>query len=215
MPPNARRARVLSAAAATTKRRGAAHGRGRRRDRGQTLVEFSLVFPVFILLFFGMIEFGFLFNAQLSLNFATRDASLIAAEAGDNLDADCAILQQVDKDLSPPTDGNRITTVRIFRADNLGTPISGVEQVYTRGGTTSCGSVTVPYSLVTANYDPNDRCNVLNGAGCSGGRTGVDIIGVRIDYQYTFVTPMPYLIGGSGSGQNITGSNAMRMEPIL
>ena len=55
-----------------------------RGSRGQSLVEFALVFPIFLLLLFGIIEFAFVFNAQLSLNYATRDAALIAAEAGNN-----------------------------------------------------------------------------------------------------------------------------------
>jgi hypothetical protein len=89
-------------------------GGGRRRDRGQTLVEFALIFPIFIVLFFGMIEFGFLFNAQLSLNFATRDASLLAAEAGtSDGNADCVVLRKVDEDLSAPTDETRVLRVHI------------------------------------------------------------------------------------------------------
>jgi hypothetical protein len=36
---------------------------------------------------------------------------------------------------------------------------------------------------------------------------------VTIEYQYTWMTPMPYVIGGSGAGQTLTGSNTMRMEP--
>lgn len=47
------------------------------RARGQTLVEFALTFPLFLVVLFGIIEFAFLFNAQLSLNYATRDASLV------------------------------------------------------------------------------------------------------------------------------------------
>ena len=59
------------------------------RQKGQSLVEFALVFPLFIVLLLSIIEFMFLFNAQLSLNYATRDAALVAAEAGARPDADC------------------------------------------------------------------------------------------------------------------------------
>jgi Flp pilus assembly protein TadG len=36
--------------------------------RGQALVEFALVFPIYIVLLLGTIEFAFVFNAVLSAN---------------------------------------------------------------------------------------------------------------------------------------------------
>jgi len=216
MPATAHRSRALRAtAAADTTRRGDVRGRGRRRDRGQTLVEFALVLPWFLLLLFGMIEFGFLLNAQLSLNYATRDASLLAAEAGtSDGNADCVVLRKVDEDLSGPTDERRILRVHIFQADVRGVP-TGFEQVYTRGGSTACVSgASVPYTLGAATFPYNARCAKLVGCVDSNGDSiPLDTIGVSIDYQYTYVTPTPYLFGGSGAGQTITGSNTMRMEP--
>ena len=38
--------------------------------RGQSLVEFALVFPFFIVILFGVIEFAFALNAVLSIDFA-------------------------------------------------------------------------------------------------------------------------------------------------
>ena len=69
----------------------------RRARRGQTLVEFALVFPIFITMLFGLIEFGFVFNAVLAVNYAARDGALAAAEAGDAAGADCVILDWVDQ----------------------------------------------------------------------------------------------------------------------
>jgi hypothetical protein len=172
------------------------------------------MFPIFIVLFFGMIEFGFLFNAQLSLNFATRDASLLAAEAGSgDSNADCVILRKVDEDLSPPTDRTRIHLVHIFQANATGAS-TGLEQVYERTGSMVCpGGGTVPYSPYGAQTFPySTRCAQLLGCGTNQSEP-LDTIGVRIDYQYTYVTPMFHLIGGSGSSQAISSSNSMRMEP--
>ena len=56
------------------------------------MVEFALVFPIFILLIVGLIEFAFAFNALLSVNFASRDAALLAAEAGEDSGSDCVVL---------------------------------------------------------------------------------------------------------------------------
>jgi hypothetical protein len=177
------------------------------------MVEFAIVLPVFVVLFFGMIEFGFYFNAQLSLNFATRDASLLAAEAGSkDSNADCVILRKVDEDLSAPTSETRILRIHIFQADLTGAS-TGLEQLYTRGGSTACpGGGTVPYTLSTNTFPFTTRCAQLEGCGASTSEP-LDTVGVRVDYQYAWVTPMAYLIGGSGTGQVMTGSNSMRMEP--
>lgn len=200
-----------------------------RRERGQALVEFALIFPLFIVLLFGIIEFMFLFNAQLSLNYATRDATLIAAEAGNNETADCVILQQIDKDLNAPTDESRVLTVHIFSATETGGPLSTPkEQTYTRGGSTTCGSTTAPYTIGTSDYPYGVRCSDLDRGTCSPvytgpSNTGVDIIGVRIEYGYLYVTPLGSafsLLGSgtplwSGTGMTMTVRNAMRMEPVL
>ncbi len=212
-------------------RRRAARCEGRRHGRrgaGQALVEFALILPLFLFLFFGIIEFGFYFNAQLSLNYATRDASLAAAEAGNNANADCLILQQINADLSPPTDESAVLIVHIFSADQTGHPVSGVENTYTRGGTTTCGSITVPYTAGASGYPYNVRCSDLDRTSCAAGFTsagnpGVDIVGVRIDYTYRFKTPLGSLSTFLGSHVNefpattttLTASNSMRMEPVL
>jgi Flp pilus assembly protein TadG len=50
---------------------------GRRRSRGQSLVEFALVFPVFILLLAGMIDFGMgLYSYMTIINAAREGARL-------------------------------------------------------------------------------------------------------------------------------------------
>jgi hypothetical protein len=49
---------------------------------------------------------------------------------------------------------------------------------------------------------------------CNLGQTTVDTIGVKITYQYTWMTPFPALLGGSGNGPLLTSVNIMRLEPI-
>ena len=78
-----------------------------RHQRGQSLVEFALVFPIFFVLLMGLIEFGLVFNALLSINFASRDASLIAAEAGNAVCSDCVILKKVEDSIGSPASTSR------------------------------------------------------------------------------------------------------------
>lgn len=47
----------------------------RRRDaRGQALVEFALVLPIFLVIVFGMIDFGWIIHKQLRLDDVVREA---------------------------------------------------------------------------------------------------------------------------------------------
>lgn len=214
--PGADTCRRRSPAAASRWRR-AILGAGRTRSRGQTLVEFALVFPIFITMTMGILEFTFVFNALLSVGHATRDAALVAAEAGNAAGADCVILQQVENDVTAPADRTRITEVVIYRADQNGAVVGGQEDIYTRTGSTSClladgTTLTVPYSASSVTYPDVGRCNVL--AGCGNGRT-LDTIGVRVTYRHTWVTPLANLVALGGTGTTIVQSNAMRMEPVL
>src|SRR5512142_1919010 len=45
-----------------------------RRRKGQTLVEFALTLPILLLLMFGVIEFGRIFQAWVTLQNAARTA---------------------------------------------------------------------------------------------------------------------------------------------
>lgn len=187
-----------------------------RPTRGQALVEFALIFPVFMVLLLGIIEFAFLFNALLSVNYAARDGALTAAEAGNGAGADCVILNAVDASVGQPTDESLIGTVKIYQATSNGVMI-GSPTTYTRGGGTTCTyvdgtTVTVPYTRTANSYAEANRCNVL--AGCGVGHPGVDNVAVQITYTHPWVTPLRNFLGG-GSGLSFDRSSVMRMEPVL
>ncbi len=214
----------------------------RPRARGQSLVEFSLVIPTFLIILMAVLEFGFLLNGLLSINFATRDAALIGAEAGnggfdtaDNTDlADCVILQKIEQDVTAPANPANIQQVQIFWVDDNGQPLdtggnvttagsaTQAVDVYTRTGSMTCKvsdqpTFTVPYTLGTYQYPGVDRCDDLGGtlAGCQTGHTGLDTIAVEVTYRDYYRTPLHNFIGPLGSYWTITQSNEMRMEPVL
>ncbi len=177
------------------------------------------MFGIFVTMLMGFIEFAFMFNALLSIGHATRDAALIAAEAGDNTGADCAILAQVEHDVSAPANPARITQVVIYRSDQNGAVIGGQQNVYLRTGSTTCTmsdltTVTVPYTISgSVGYPSTSRCNVQ--LGCPDATHPLDTIGVKVVYQHTWVTPLANLVSLGGTGATLTQSNAMRMEPVL
>jgi hypothetical protein len=51
-----------------------------KKRRGQSLVEFTIMLPVIMLLLSGLIEFGFLLNNYLDLIDAARDVARVAAD---------------------------------------------------------------------------------------------------------------------------------------
>lgn len=53
--------------------------RRHRGDRGAAAVEFAILFPVFVMLAFGTISFGFAFEKWISVTQAAREASRFAA----------------------------------------------------------------------------------------------------------------------------------------
>ena len=58
-----------------------AYRRG-RRERGQSLVEFAVLVPLFMLILIGMLEFGLMFNHDLTLQYASREGARVVAALG-------------------------------------------------------------------------------------------------------------------------------------
>lgn len=50
-----------------------------RQEKGSAMVEFALVITLFLMLFMGLVEFGRIFHAQLTLDNAARQGARVAA----------------------------------------------------------------------------------------------------------------------------------------
>ena len=189
--------------------------RTRRPDQsGQTLIEFALVFPIFWVVLIGLIEFSFAFQSVLAVSFASRNAAVIAAEAGSDLMADCSILRSVESDLQAPNSVAQIQTVDIYWTDANGVVKPSATTTYTRStsATIAClinnVSFTEPYTQTTNYYPMASRCATRTG--CSG-HPGPDTIGVKVTYRYLYHTPYGVVLGGTG--WTMDRSSEMRMEP--
>ena len=174
----------------------------RSSEAGQSLVEFALVVPIFILLMMGVLEYGFLYNNILTVQYAARQGVSAAAQAGGVDGADCSILKAVERALTAPIDKTRVSSVLIYKSDANGDPVPGVANQYTRSGTLDCpGSETEPYTLIgSEGYLQADRHDAL--------ADGLDVVGVRIGYLYSGITPM-----GAGRTWAVSDGASLRMEP--
>jgi len=59
----------------------------RRHEDGAAAVEFALILPILLLLILGIFEFGRIFNAQIQLSNAAREAARVMAIRDDVLEA--------------------------------------------------------------------------------------------------------------------------------
>jgi hypothetical protein len=174
----------------------------RAPEAGQGLVEFSLVIPIFVALLMGVVEFGFLYNNLLTVQYAARQGVSAAAQAGGVDGADCSILNAVEHALTAPINHQQVEFVDIFQSDAAGDVVPGVVNHYVRAGTLDCpGTGTQPYTLVgPEGYSQIGRHDALI--------EGLDVIGVRVGYQYVGMTPVAF-----GRTWDLADGATLRMEP--
>jgi Flp pilus assembly protein TadG len=99
--------------------------RGRHRaERGQALVEFALLFPVMALLFFGIIQMGFLFGGQIALINSVRDATRYASTAAVGSNPTTQVTNAVARAVPGYAGGASVSYSYCYYADPV---ISGVQ----------------------------------------------------------------------------------------
>jgi Flp pilus assembly protein TadG len=100
--------------------------------RGQGLVEFALILPIFLLLLLGIVEFGRIISSQMIVSNASRTGARIAA------------VQDIEDDALIETLQNHYSVIAIQVAD----------PVYTPSTRTSGGTVKVRVSYDVNIYAP-------------------------------------------------------------
>ena len=91
--------------------------RNRRREKGQSLVEFALLAPVLILLFMGMFDFGWILHKQIQMDHATR----LGARRGSIGESNEVITQRI---LDACTFGLVAEEITIEVRDSNGVPLA-------------------------------------------------------------------------------------------
>jgi len=192
---------------------------GRRRSgrgRGQSLVEYAIVVPVFLLMLLGMLELGLAFSQHLTMEYATREGARVGAALGNGTDdypctdpnanggnnpVDRLVIAAVQRVLTASGSQvslNAIQSIRIYKANGSGGEVGPVN-VWTRGataGTTTTKGTPLPplvFKLSSYGWNPCTRKNDF------GGGSGPDSIGVSFRYTYSYVTPLGALMGATGN----------------
>ena len=153
--------------------------RRRRPERGQALVEFVLILPVFLMILMGMLEFGSAYDHRTAMAYAVREGARVGATLGNGGSypdtVDPTILAAVQRGLTDPILVENITSIEIFKAGSDGKPVGGAIDTYDRFGTL----------IGTAGWPATSRAVGLTG----------DSIGVRVRYDFHPTTPLGQLLG--------------------
>jgi Flp pilus assembly protein TadG len=169
------------------------HGIGRSRgndQRGQALVEFALVVPVFLLAVFGLIDVGRLVYTNSALSQAAREGARLAATEVGSIGATLPACVSSPSLIGASNPGAQVcpANVTAFKAHvveavnrmtvSLG-PINAVHVSCDPDGSTPSGGWT--------EVDGGNGCQ--DGSGSAISASG-DLVSVRIEYTYQPVTPV-------------------------
>ena len=107
----------------TRKRSTRARGRG---ERGQSLVEFALLLPIFLILLFAIVDFGLGLNAWITITNSAREGARAGA-----VGADAATITQKVQDTSGALDMDKLTvTVTNAQGQPGGSVVVDVDYQY-------------------------------------------------------------------------------------
>lgn len=189
-----------------------------------------MIIIVALMLLLGMLEFGFVFDHHLSLEYATREGARVASALANgggtmgcgagqspnaaNVDKQIiAAVQRVLKSPGSPIVLSRIAEIRIYQATSAGIQNGSYANVWTYNTPSGGGGPTV--DGVALDFSQSGAsgwtaCSRDNGS-------TPDSIGVSISYSYRLVTPLAGIVGAFGSPGTaqitITDKTVMALNP--
>lgn len=195
----------------------------RRRNgvRGQGLVEFAVLVPVFFLLLLGMLEFGLAYTHDQTLAYATREGARTGASLGvgnssypcttPNFDAPIvAAVERILESPGSPITMSNVQSIKIYRANAAGDPTGSVNTwSLAIGGGPIVDGKPLDFMQTTSGWNPCARNNGVN----------ADALGVSLSYTYKFETPFGGIIklisGSNWSSLAMTDKTVMNLNPTV
>lgn len=160
--------------------------RRRRTRRGQAMVEFALVFPMFLIILFGLVEIAFFFKDRLGIQVAVLDAARALSAAGANPDSDVQAMRSITNSGLIGLNYNSVNYIKIYDASL--TSCAGQPENPACAGSTYNLYRWLPISG-TAEYawQPSGPQNWPTGT-----RKQIDpthIAGIEISYEHAWLNP--------------------------
>jgi hypothetical protein len=206
-----------------------------RKQRGQSLVEFAILLPSFLLILSGILDFGLAFNQDLTVAAASREAARTASilvngggtfgcgtgQSPNAATVDPQIVAAVSRVLLAPGSGldiTKVTAIRIFAPTATGAE-AGPVNIWTYTGANT--GPTVDGQKLS--FSPPKSGGTF--AACSRTSTrptptsAAPSIGVTVHYTYTFVTFLGGLAATLGQGNppglGLSETTIMQNNPVI
>jgi len=197
-------------------------------ERGQGLVELSVVLPVILLLLVSMFEFGMAYNDLLTIGYGSREGARAGAALATGKATSCspstdpggvdktviAAVQRIIKSPGSDVELPDIQQIRIFKATATGAQSGALVNVwsYTPGAGPDVdpgpGAARLDFSETSHGWNACSRINT---------GTTPDSIGVQVVYRYVLTTPLAavlHLIGGSQAASiTLRETTVMALNP--
>jgi len=183
------------------------------------MVEFALILPVLLLIVLGALEFGFVFDHHLTLQYGTREGARVGSAivngggplgcpgTATTVEVDGPIVAAVQRVLTSPgspVDIQAVSEIRIYRANANGGE-TGPVNIWTNtpgeGQGQDVDGVALEFSLTSTGWPACQRSNVLP----------AQSVGVSVEYTYTYQTPLRALL--SWSTLTMTDETVMQFNP--
>jgi Flp pilus assembly protein TadG len=171
------------------------------KERGASLVEFSLVLPVLFLVLVSIFEIGMAFKSYLTVAYLAREGARLAAFTGTNPNADCTTVTSLAAQMGAQ-DLARLDRIEIFKANSAGNPTPGFVNTFRFTGANhqNCAhwTKTTPWLSTARQTEVSPS-----------GTPPLDVIGVRIVVTHRWITQFPPFFGNLSVNEN----TIVRMEP--
>ncbi len=203
---------------------------GDRRQRGQGLVEFTLIVPLLLTLLVSVAELGLIFGRLSSLGYASREGARAGAALAlgdrslcessgqpDPIGVDAILVSAVQRILKSPDSGidpAKVTEIRIFKATSTGAETPGFVNVWHYAGPNAGpevdpgpGVLRIDFSPVSVAWPACDRDN---------GSPNTDSLGVTVRYRYDFMSPLPTVVDNLAGGNlslTLSETTVMALNP--
>lgn len=153
--------------------------RRRHRERGQSVVEFAIVFPLLMLMVAAIADFGRIYVSMVAVESAAREAADFGSFHANSW--------RVDGSVTPPVD-NRTTTVDRMRkracTAAAGSNLEGYSEPAGTIGHATCTNPSFTYALEPDNPSCAD---VVTEPPC--------VVLARMDYDFNMILAFPPLPG--------------------
>jgi Flp pilus assembly protein TadG len=185
-----------------------------RHARGQALVEFAMVLLPLLMIVVGIVQFGFIFGANVSLTNATREAARAGtihvydgskSTAQNGVDRCTAILGAATQSFGLLTASapHFSTTSPCSGAMAADLNADGFNDRWTNGDlvVSVCAEAATPTTPCPTSSDSSSYCTQTDGSGC--------LIRVELSYRSDVIVPLlDAIIDGDGDGRILQRGSA-------